>query len=77
MFVGYELKKLKTQYPEIEVETIEVLFDFKRAWKDGIRIFPAVKIGKDMLAGLILSPKAVREFVETRLHASRISTARP
>lgn len=69
MFVGYELKKLKKEHPKIEVEPIEVTSDFKQAWKDGIRMFPALKIGKDVLSGLILTPGTVREFVETHLHS--------
>ena len=68
MFVGYELKKLKKEYPEIELESIEVTTDFKRTWNDGIKIFPALKIENEILSGLILTPRRIRKFVQSHLN---------
>ncbi|MFK5951491.1 MAG: hypothetical protein QM498_00420 [Desulfobacterium sp.] len=58
---------MKKEYPGIELETIEVAYGFKRAWKDGVRIFPALKINDDILSGVILTRRAVRKFVEKHL----------
>ena len=67
MFVGHELKKLKKEYPEIELEPVEVTTDFKRTWNDGIKIFPALKIENEILSGLILTPGRIRRFVQAHL----------
>lgn len=69
MFVGDELKKMESEYPQMELEKVEMTFNFMQAWKDGIRMFPAVKIGDDVLSGVLLSSKKVRSFVEERLPA--------
>lgn len=68
MFVGHELKKLKKEHPELEVEAIEVTCDYKRTWRDGIRMFPALKIEEDIISGVILTREAIRKFVENHLH---------
>lgn len=49
------------------MEKIEVTFNLMRAWSDGIRMFPALKIGNDMISGLIISREKVREFVEAHI----------
>jgi len=67
MFVGHELKKLKKEHPELEVDAIEVTLNYKRAWKDGIRVFPALNIDEETLSGMILSRDAIRTFIEKHL----------
>jgi len=67
MFVGHELNKLKKEHPELEVDAIEVTLNYKRAWKDGIRVFPALKIDEETLSGMILSRDAIRTFIEKHL----------
>ena len=67
MFVGNELNKIKQERPDIEIEPIEITFNFTKAWNDGIRMFPAVKIGEDVLSGVFLSSEKVRTFVEEHL----------
>lgn len=68
MLVGHELKKLGKEYPELELASIEVAFDYKLAWSEGIRMFPALKIEKDILSGVFLTRKAIRKFIEDHLH---------
>ncbi len=68
MFVGHELKNLEKEYPELDLASIEVTFDYKLAWSEGIRMFPALKIEKDILSGVFLTRKAIRKFVEDHLH---------
>ncbi|BCS98950.1 hypothetical protein DSLASN_45820 [Desulfoluna limicola] len=67
MFVGHELNKLKEENPELEVDAIEVTLNYRRAWKDGIRVFPALRIDKETLSGMILSRNAIRSFIEKHL----------
>ncbi len=67
MFVGHELKKLQKEHPEIELDAIDVTFHYKRAMDEGIRMFPALKIEGEILAGFILSRQAIRTFVESHL----------
>lgn len=55
------------EHPDLEVEIIEVTTNPVRAWRDGIRGFPALKIGDDILIGFLLSPNTVRDFVEGHL----------
>ena len=68
MFVGHELKKLKKEHPELEVDAIEVALDYKRARRNGIRMFPALKVDEDILSGILLSRGAVRTFIEAHLY---------
>lgn len=34
-----------------------------RSWNAGIRLFPALKIGNDILAGVMLSEEKIRTFI--------------
>jgi hypothetical protein len=65
--VGNELRRLQQEHPNLEVKVIEVTTSPIKAWKDGIRGFPALKIGDDILIGFFLSPINVRSFVESHL----------
>ena len=67
MVVGNELKKLKEEFPDLDFDNIEVSRDYKRAWNDGIRMFPALKIDDDVLSGFILTPGKVRVFIKKHL----------
>ncbi len=49
---------------ELELEEIDVLRHPLAAWSDGIRIFPALKIGDRMLAGVLLGEKKIKAFLQ-------------
>lgn len=51
-------------YPDITLETIEVLTNARKTLKAGIRMFPALKIGDDIISGVLLSEDKIRTFVE-------------
>ena len=51
----------------MDIETIDAVLHPVRAWKEGIRLFPAIKIGDDVLSGFFLSGDQVRAFVEGHL----------
>ncbi len=59
-----ELKKVLQDHPEAELETIEIGSNLGRSWKAGIRLFPALKIGDDILSGVLLSKEKIRTFIE-------------
>jgi hypothetical protein len=65
--VGNELKRLQEEHPDLEVEVIEVTTSPIRAWKDGIRGFPALKIGDDILIGFLLSPNKIRSLIQSHV----------
>lgn len=59
-----ELHKVLQDKPDIELETIEIGTNVYRAWKEGIRLFPALKIGDDILSGVLLSQEKIAQFLE-------------
>lgn len=63
LLAARELSKALQNYPEIELETIEVSSNLARAWKAGIRLFPALKIDDVILAGILLSHEQINEFI--------------
>ena len=50
---------------KMEIEKIDVVAHPLRTWSDGIRIFPALKVGDDILSGIFLSRKRVETFIKT------------
>lgn len=61
---GRALKKITENYPDIDIQTIEVTTNPWRAWKDGIRMIPALRIGDKTLAGILLSPGKISAFID-------------
>jgi hypothetical protein len=51
----------------MELEVVDVLMHPLTAWKDGIRIFPAVKIEDEVLCGFLVAPSKVRRFIEKHI----------
>lgn len=74
MLVKRELTRLRQEYPELEVEEIDVVFSPLQAWCSGIRMIPALKAGDDILAGFLLRAKQIRQFVTG--HIARPAQAR-
>ncbi len=64
MLAVRELNKALQDKPEIEVETIEISSSLSRTWQAGIRLFPALKIQDDILAGVLLSQEKINQFIE-------------
>ena len=53
----------------MEIEKIDVVSHPLKAWSNGIRIFPALKIGDDILSGIFLSRKRMETFI--KIHSMR------
>ena len=67
MPAGSELKRLKTEYPGIEIETVEVTSHPVRAWKDGVKIFPAMT-----LTGYVLIECSMAIAANTDISGARL-----
>lgn len=67
MLVRRELAKLRREYPELEVEEVDVVLSPLRAWRSGIRMIPALRAGDDLLAGIVLATEEIRRFVTRHL----------
>jgi len=59
-----KVQNIVKDHPEITLTTIEVTTHIKQTWTAGIRMFPALKIDNDILAGVFLSEDKIRTFVE-------------
>ncbi|MBW2185682.1 MAG: hypothetical protein JRG71_04520 [Deltaproteobacteria bacterium] len=59
-----KVQNVLKDHPEITLKTIEVTTNIKQTWSAGIRMFPALKIGDDILSGVLLSEDKIRTFVE-------------
>lgn len=64
LFVSRVLKKIVADSPHLELETIEVATNLTRARQAGIKTVPAIRIGNDLLTGLILTPRMIKRFIE-------------
>lgn len=64
LYVSRVLKKIVAGSPHLELETIEVATNLTRAHQAGIRTVPAIRIGNDLLTGLILTPRMIKRFIE-------------
>jgi hypothetical protein len=66
-FAHRELLEILHNDKEIDVEEIDVLVHPLKTWSDGIRIFPALKIGDRILSGIFLGRNSMETFIdETR-----------
>ncbi|WP_457574752.1 hypothetical protein [Desulfolithobacter sp.] len=63
MLVSRELKKLEEELPGLTINRVDIVTHPGRAWKEGIRMIPTLRAGKQTLSGLFLSPGQIRSFV--------------
>lgn len=64
MMVNRALKKLQPEFPEMTVTEVDIVSHPAVAWKNGIRMIPALVAGKKTLSGVYLSSSRIREFLE-------------
>ena len=67
MLVSRELTKLQQEFPELQVEKVDILTNPGRTLKEGVRMIPTLKAGDRQLSGIYLSSAKVREFVTVSL----------
>lgn len=63
LYAGRVLKKLRKEYPELEIETVEISLNLSRARREKIRAIPTLKMGENRLSGLLLTPGRIRRFL--------------
>ena len=63
MLVDRELTKLQKENPDLKVIKIDVITNPLAAWKNGIRMIPALKDGHRILSGIFLGGKEIRRFI--------------
>lgn len=59
------LGEIKKERPELEIEMVDVVSSPLRAWKDGIRMIPAMKAGEKKLSAILLDKKTISAFLDT------------
>jgi len=62
---GVWLRQALRQFPEIEVEKIELLTNRDRARSDGVRSIPTFLADDRKLCGFLLTKKRIRMFLES------------
>jgi len=70
LLVGRTLKRLQKEYPNLAVEKVEVTTRPAESLRNGVRIIPTLTAEGQRLSGIILTPAAVRQFVE-RIYQKR------
>jgi len=68
LLAGKYLSAIIGDDPAVQIEEVDILGSPKRCRQDGIRMIPAIVIGKDKLSGIFLSRKAIEAFIN--LHKS-------
>lgn len=61
-----ELASLHKELPSLEIEEIDVLRSPIRAWKDGIKTIPALKLGENIITGFMLRRKQIMTFLQCK-----------
>lgn len=77
LLVSRALKKIMAHSPHIELEVIEVATNLTRTRQAGIKTVPAIKIGSDVLTGLILTPQKIGSFIQRHLPDDSAEQTRP
>ena len=62
---GRALRQLRREFPELTIETVEVSRNPLRAWRDGVRMVPAVICNGKILSGVILTSATLRDFLRS------------
>jgi hypothetical protein len=63
MLAGRELTKLQQEFPQLQIEKIDILSNPGRSLKDGVKMIPTVKAGDKTLSGIFLSSAQIRKFI--------------
>lgn len=65
LLVARELKRLRQEFPHLEIETIEVTTNIERVRKAKIKTVPTLLAGEARLTGILLTPAKIRHFLRT------------
>jgi len=62
---GRALRKLRREFPQLTIETVDVTLEPLRAWQDGVRMLPTVRLANQTLSGIILTTATLRQFLRS------------
>ena len=62
---GLSLARLRDEFPDVEIEKVELLTNRARARKDNVRQVPTLISGERRLGGFYLSKRKIRQFLES------------
>jgi len=63
MIVSRVLDQQAKEFPQLEIERIDILTSPVRALKAGVRIIPTLMAGDRKLSGFLLSAEQIRKFI--------------
>ncbi len=64
MIVSRVLDQQAKEFPQLEIERIDILASPMRALKAGVRIIPTLMAGDRKLSGFLLSAEQIRKFIQ-------------
>ena len=62
---GLSLKQLLPDFPDIEVNKVELITNLGNLRKEGIKMIPAMVSGDKKMSGLFLTKRHIRCFLES------------
>lgn len=62
---GRFLARVLQDFPDVEVERVEVLTNRIRSREAGVSTIPAMTFGDTKLSGFLLGPGRIRKFIES------------
>jgi hypothetical protein len=57
------LRQLQAEQPDISVDEVDILAAPRRAWQDGVRMIPAIRIDDQLLSSILLDRAAISAFI--------------
>ncbi len=64
MMVRRALDKMRPEFPDLEIEEVDIIAHPRTAWKNSIRMIPTLVCGERRLSGIYLSSSQVRTFLD-------------
>ena len=69
--MDFTVELISPEFPELEIESIEITLNLTRTRAAAIRFVPAIKIGEDVLTGIILTPTKIRQFIKKHISSKQ------
>ena len=64
------LQAITSGQTDVEIEEVDILLSPGRAWSDGVRMIPTLKIGNELLTGVIVKREAIEDFINNNIKNS-------
>ena len=73
MLVRRVLTELQREYPDLRVESVDILIHPGKALRRRIKMIPTLQAGEQRLSSFFLGPAAIRAFIEQTLQSGHES----